>query len=135
MDTLLLLLGFMYLSNKKDNIVPDVPDDSTDTTVDDPEPDPEPDTDLDPDSDPEPDDITEIEENTINGTTKQVYSYYRTQGKIKDLKSRADKLKQHTSDMLLKVKDNNNLSPEEKGFLRTQIVNTVDLKSAFAPRR
>jgi len=129
----LIILGLLALANKhKNKVVDDVvidTDPDIDTDID---TDTEPDTDTDVDVDSE--DITEIEENTINGTARQVVSYYGTQKKIKNLKGRADKLKQHTSDLMLKVKDNNNLTPEEKGFLRNQIVNTVDLKSAFVKR-
>ena len=63
----------------------------------------------------------------VNGTTRQVYEYYRTQTKIKDLKKRSDYLKKDASELLLKTHDSKNLSTQEKDFLRKQIVESVNL--------
>ena len=133
MGTLLFLLGFMALKNRKpnninnDTVVDDVIIDNNDTQ--DIDIVAEDDEDEQPgDGDDDEEDITEIEENTINGTTRQVYEYYRTQKNIKDLQKRADNLKKDTNDLMLKTSESKNLSPQEKNFLNSQIVNAVHFK-------
>ena len=73
------------------------------------------------------DDITEIEEHTINGPARQTYEYFRAQNNIRKFKERSDKLKEDASAVLLKVRESKHLSPQEQELLRKQIVESVNL--------